>query len=479
MEIHEALTFDDVSLVPAYSEILPSETDLRSSFSRNVPLNIPVVSSPMDTVTESRMAIALAEKGGLGIIHRMLSIKRQVEEVNKVKRYQTSVITDPYTLGSEDSLDSATALMNERGISGIPVTKENGILVGIITKRDFQVSSTGALVVRDVMTKREKLVTASLGISPKEALEIMLRNRIEKLPLVDGEFKLTGLITAKDLGKRNQFPNANIDSLGKLRVGAAVGATGDFLERACALASAGVNVIVLDSSHGHSKNVVQALSRLKHAQDVDVVVGNIVTGEAAKILVRNGADGLRVGIGSGSICTTRMVTGCGVPQITANQWVSEAAGMSVPICSDGGIRYSGDIVKALASGASSVMLGSVFAGTDESPGEKFQYQGHAHKEYRGMGSEAIIRAGGERYGAKAVPEGIEGAMPYKGSVADVLVQLIGGLRQGMGYLGCRDVESLRSARFVKITNAGISESHVHDVIIMHESPNYPVSRRSR
>lgn len=479
MEIYEALTFDDVTLVPAYSEILPQEVDLKSIFSRNVPLNIPIVSSPMDTVTESQMAIALAKEGGLGIIHRRLPIDQQAREVKKVKRHQSSIIASPYTLHPNDFLHVAIALMREKGISGIPVTDNSGNLLGIITKRDLSLYVNSDAVVGDVMTKRGKLVTASPGVSPKEALELMIRNRIEKLPLIDEEFKLKGLITAKDLEGRNQFPNANTDAFGQLYVGAAVGATGDFLERALELKLAGVNVIVIDSSHGDSQNVVKALIKLKQSSTMfDVVVGNIVTAEAAQMLVANGADGLRVGIGSGSICTTRIVTGCGVPQITANIWVREGTRDSVPFCSDGGARYSGDIVKALASGASSVMFGSVFAGTEESPGEKFQYQGHAYKKYRGMGSEAVIKSGVERYGAKAVPEGIEGAVPQKGTLADTVAQLSGGLRQGMGYLGCHQVKDLRSAQFVKSTNAGASESHVHDVIIMNEAPNYPINRRN-
>lgn len=407
-----------------------------------------------------------------------MPIGRQAEEIKKVKRQQSSIISNPHTLCPDDSVDKAAALMGNHGISGMPVIDASGLLVGIITKRDLSFSFGGPALVSQVMTPRAKLITAAPGVSPKDALELMLKNRVEKLPLVDGEFKLKGLITAKDLGRRKQFPKANTDQAGQLYVGAAIGAAGDFLERASALVAAGVNVIVVDSFHGHSKNVINALVQLKKLFGaIDAVVGNIATAEAAKALVENGADGLRVGIGSGSICTTRIVTGCGVPQITANLWVYEAVGDIVPFCSDGGIRYSGDAVKAFASGASSVMLGSVLAGTEESPGEKFQYQGHAYKKYRGMGSAAVIKSGGERYGAKSVPEGIEGAVPYQGTLADSIRQLVGGLRQGMGYLGARTVNDLCRAKMAKITFAGVSESHVHDVIIMNEAPNYPIHRR--
>ncbi|MEK7219676.1 MAG: IMP dehydrogenase [candidate division NC10 bacterium] len=484
--MEEALTFDDVSLRPGRSDILPKDADVSTRLTRNIRINIPIISAAMDTVTEARLAIALAREGGIGIMHRAFEPERQVAEIDKVKKSEYGMVVDPITMAPEQRLYEALEVMEKYRISGVPVTK-NGKLVGILTNRDLRFETKLDLKIADVMTK-ENLVTAPVGTSLEEAKEILHRHRIEKLPVVDEDFTLKGLITIKDIEKRIKYPNACKDVLGRLRVGAAVGVGPDELDRVPALLKVGVDVLVVDTAHGHSVAVLDTVRTIKRRfPEAQVVAGNIATAEAAEDLIQAGADAIKVGIGPGSICTTRVVAGAGVPQITAVMDCARVAARSdVPVISDGGIKSSGDITKAIAAGAHSVMLGGLFAGTEESPGETVLLQGRTYKVYRGMGSLGAMqsRAGRERYyqdpGAdpdKLVPEGIEGRVPHKGALSALVYQLVGGLRSGMGYCGCRDIEELRTkATFVRITNAGLRESHVHDVIITKEAPNYQLER---
>jgi IMP dehydrogenase len=476
--IPEGLTFDDVLLLPARSSVLPSEADTRTWLTRTIRLNIPIVSSAMDTVTESHMAIALAQQGGIGIIHRNMSIARQAEEVDRVKRSESGMIVDPVTVEPEQKIYEALELMKRFRISGVPVTK-NGRLVGILTNRDLRFETRYDLPVAEVMTK-ENLITVPVGTTLDEAQQILHRHRVEKLLVVDEQYNLKGLITVKDIQKKLKYPNAAKDEHGRLRVGAAIGSSGDFLERAQELVAKKVDVLVIDTAHGHSERVMQAVTAVKRAlPDVPLVAGNVATYEGTRDLIELGVDGVKVGVGPGSICTTRVVSGAGVPQITAIAEAARAArNTGVPIISDGGIKFSGDITKALAAGAATVMIGSLFAGTDESPGEMILYQGRTFKSYRGMGSlGAMVQGSSDRYAqepnAKLVPEGIEGRVPYKGPMAELVYQLVGGLKSGMGYCGCRTIAELQEkARFLRITSAGLKESHVHDVIITKEAPNY-------
>ena len=478
--IEEGLTFDDVVLVPAKSAVLPKEAQTQTRLTRRLTLQIPIVSAAMDTVTESRLAIALAQEGGIGIIHRALSVEQQAIEVDKVKKSESGVIIDPITISPDQRIHEALELMSRHKVSGIPVTK-NGKLVGILTNRDLRFESRVGLKVSDVMTQ-QNLITAPVGTTLEKAGEILQKNRIEKLPVVNDKFELKGLITFKDIQNKIKYPNASKDSRGRLLVGAAIGVGDDWEKRADALVEMGVDVLVVDTAHGHSISVLQVVKTLKtRYPDVDIVGGNIATAEAAADLIKAGADALKIGIGPGSICTTRIVTGVGIPQLTA---ISKCAGVAekakIPIIADGGVKFSGDITKALAAGANSVMIGNLFAGTEESPGEMVLYQGRSYKVYRGMGSlGAMERGGSDRYfqehkaESKLVPEGIEGRVPYKGRLSDVVYQLVGGLRAGMGYCGCQTIEELRkNARFMKLSYAGMRESHVHDVIITKESPNY-------
>ncbi len=477
-QICEGLTFDDVLLMPARSSVLPAEADTRTWLTRRISLNIPIVSAAMDTVTESRLAIALAREGGIGIIHRNMSIERQAEEVDRVKRSESGMIVDPVTMEPEQKIYEALEVMKRFRISGVPVTK-NGKLVGILTNRDLRFETRLDLPISEVMTK-ENLITVPVGTTLEEAERILHRHRVEKLLVVDEHYNLKGLITVKDIQKKLKYPNAAKDAQGRLRVGAAIGATGDFLERAQELVAKKVDVLVIDTAHGHSERVMEAIVACKRAlPDVELIAGNVATYEGARDLISLGVDGIKVGVGPGSICTTRVVTGAGVPQITAIQQAAKAArGTGVPIISDGGIKYSGDITKAIAAGADCVMIGSLFAGTDESPGEMILYQGRTFKSYRGMGSMgAMVHGSGDRYAqeanAKLVPEGIEGRVPYKGPLAEMVYQLVGGLKAGMGYCGCATIAELQqNGRFLRITAAGLRESHVHDVIITKEAPNY-------
>ena len=482
--ISDGLTFDDVLLLPALSSVLPTEVDTQTRLTRNVALNLPVVSAAMDTVTESRLAIALAQQGGLGIIHRSMPVDAQAMEVDKVKRSESGMIVDPVTVSPESKIFEAQEIMKKYKISGVPVTR-HGKLMGILTNRDLRFESRFDLPVEQVMTK-ENLITVPEGTTLEDAEAILHRHRVEKLLVVDDQFNLKGLITVKDIQKRLKYPNACKDSKGRLRVGAGLGATGDFLERAAELVRAKVDVLVIDTAHGHTVRVMEAVRRVKQSfPDIDLIAGNVATFQGAADLIHLGVDGVKVGIGPGSICTTRVVTGAGVPQITAISECARAARESgVPLVADGGIKYSGDVTKAIAAGASCVMIGSLFAGTEESPGESILYQGRSFKSYRGMGSIAAMAAGsGDRYAqevtvargevTKLVPEGIEGRVPYKGLLADLVGQLVGGLRSGMGYCGCATVEELQNrGRFIRITAAGLRESHVHDVIITKEAPNY-------
>lgn len=477
----EALTFDDVLLVPGHSAVHPRDTRVESILTKELPLPIPLLSAAMDTVTESRMAIALAREGGLGVIHKNMSIDRQAEEVDRVKRSESGMILSPITLTPDRTLRDALRLMERFSISGVPIVEADGRLVGIITNRDIQFETDLDQLVRDVMT-RDGLVTAPVGTSLDEAERILHRHRIEKLPVVDEKGVLRGLITVKDIFKRRQYPHACKDEHGRLRVGAAVGATERDLERAAAVLAAGADVLVIDTAHGHSEGVLRALSRMRERfPDAQIVAGNVATREGAAALVDRGADAVKVGIGPGSICTTRVVTGVGVPQLTAIIEAVRGVEGRVPIISDGGIKYSGDIVKALAAGAHSVMMGSMFAGTEEAPGESFLLEGRRFKTVRGMGSLTAMEDGsadryfqeGELDARKLVPEGVEARVPYKGPVADTVYQLVGGLRSGMGYVGAATLEELRAkARFVRITSGGLRESHPHDVIITREAPNY-------
>jgi len=479
--LYEALTYDDVLLVPAYSEVLPRETDIRSRVSRNITLNIPVVSAAMDTVTEAELAISMALEGGLGFIHKNMTIERQAEQVRKVKRSQSGLILDPITLNIHATARDAENIMREYKIGGIPVVDDQGRLKGIITNRDLRFQKDLSVPVEQIMT-RENLITASEGITLEKAETVLQQYKIEKLPIVNKKGKLIGLITFRDIQKKKNKPHACQDEFGRLRVGAAVGVTPDMVERVEALKQAGVDVITIDTAHGHSRGVIEAAKKIKRKYpELDVVVGNIATGQAAQALVKAGADAVKVGVGPGSICTTRVVAGVGLPQLSA---VYEAAraikGSGVPVIADGGIRFSGDIVKAIAAGADCVMIGSLLAGTEEAPGEVIIYEGRKFKSYRGMGSiEAMEEGSKDRYFQdveddikKLVPEGISGRVPYKGMVAEVLYQMVGGLRAGMGYCGAKNIQALKQARFVKITHAGILESHPHDVIITREAPNY-------
>ncbi len=499
----EALTFDDVLLVPAYSDVVPAQVSTQTSLTKRILLNTPLLSAAMDTVTESRLAIAMAQQGGLGIVHRNLTPDQQASEVDKVKRSESGMIVDPVTITPDQLISDALEVMRRYKISGVPVTK-NKRLVGILTNRDLRFETRTDIPIGDVMTK-DNLITVPVGTTLEEAELILHKHRVEKLLVVNGDYELKGLITVKDIQKKLKYPNASKDEKGRLRVGAAIGATGDFLERAADLVRSRVDVLSIDSAHGHSSRVLEAVRLVKKQfPDVDLLAGNVATYEGAKALIEAGADAVKVGIGPGSICTTRMVTGAGMPQITA---VSEAfrAGREygIPVIADGGIKYSGDVAKAIAAGANAVMIGSLFAGVDESPGETILYQGRSFKAYRGMGSlSAMSQGSGERYFqgsqdfrdeparpesvvsreqsgqnrlAKYVPEGIEGRVPHRGPLEAMVYQLVGGLRSGMGYLGCGTIEELQTrSRFVRISNAGLRESHVHDVIITREAPNYHV-----
>ena len=486
--IKKALTFDDVLLVPAHSIVLPRDVSLRSRLSRNISLNLPLVSAAMDTVTESRLAIALAQEGGIGIVHKNLSVKEQAAEVAKVKRYESGVLKDPMTVSPDITVGELLALTQQYRVSGFPVVEggqKRGRVLGMVTNRDYRFETNLAARVRDIMTPHDRLIYVREGASPDEARALLHKHRLERVLVVNDAFELRGLITVKDILKSSEHPNACKDEQGKLRVGAAVGVGEGTEERVEALVAAGVDVIVVDTAHGHAQGVLDRVQWVKRtAPQIDVIGGNIATASGAKALVDHGADGVKVGIGPGSICTTRIVAGVGVPQITAIQDVADAMEkLGIPLIADGGIRYSGDISKAIAAGASAVMLGSLFAGTDESPGEIEMYQGRSYKSYRGMGSLGAMQQGAaDRYFQevttqtdKLVPEGIEGRVPYKGSALRVIDQLIGGLRASMGYVGCASIEALRSqAQFVEITSAGIRESHVHDVQIVKEAPNYHI-----
>ncbi|HOJ49279.1 MAG TPA: IMP dehydrogenase [Spirochaetota bacterium] len=481
MNFIEGLTFDDILLIPQYSDILPAQTDLTTNLTNNITLNIPLVSAAMDTVTEAKLAIALAREGGIGIIHKNLSIEEQSHQVDIVKRSESAVISDPITLSPNDTVLKARNLMREYDISGIPIV--NGTkLVGIITNRDLRFIKELNDKIEDHMTKKEHLVTAKEGIKLNEAIKVMQEYKIEKLLIVDDEFNLKGLITIKDINKIMEYPLACKDSQGRLRVGAAVGVSDYEKERVQELVKAKVDVIVVDTAHGHSKAVIEMVKYIKSHYNVDVIAGNVATGEGTKALIEAGANAVKVGIGPGSICTTRIVAGVGVPQISAIMFAYEVAkNYNIPIIADGGIKYSGDIAKALAAGASSVMLGSLFAGTEESPGEIVIYSGKTYKAYRGMGSLGAMQKGSkDRYGQgdiedtqKLVPEGIEGAVPYKGSLSQFVYQLVGGIKAALGYVGTRNLKEFREkAKFIKITNAGLKESHPHNVLITKEAPNY-------
>jgi IMP dehydrogenase len=501
--VPEALTFDDVLLVPAYSEVVPALVSTQTRLTNRILLNTPLLSAAMDTVTESRLAIAMAQQGGIGIVHRNLTIEQHASEIDKVKRSESGMIVDPVTITPEQLISDALDVMRKYKISGVPVTK-NRKLVGILTNRDLRFETRTDIPIADVMTK-ENLITVPVGTTLEDAEKILHKHRVEKLLVVNDQYELKGLITVKDIQKKLKYPNASKDDQGRLRVGAAIGATGDYLERAAELVRNRADVLSIDSAHGHSSRVLEAVREVKKRfPNVDLLAGNIATYEGAKALIDAGADGVKVGIGPGSICTTRMVTGAGMPQITA---ISEAykAGRehNIPIIADGGIKYSGDVAKAIAAGANAVMIGSLFAGVDESPGETILYQGRSFKAYRGMGSlSAMAQGSGERYFqssrdleeapastegvvarernaqnrlAKFVPEGIEGRVPHRGPLESMVYQLVGGLRSGMGYLGCGTIEELQTnSRFVRISNAGLRESHVHDVIITREAPNYHV-----
>ena len=476
----EGLTFDDVLLVPAYSEVLPREVNVKSKFSRNISLNIPIVSAAMDTVTEAPMAIAIAREGGIGVIHKNMSIAEQAAQVRRVKRAENGMIYDPITITKERTVGDALALMKENKIGGIPVVDDKMMLVGIVTNRDLRFQKDMTRRIEEVMTS-ENLVTIT-DPNREDVADVLLRNKIEKLPVVDAEGHLVGLITYKDITKVQDHPNACKDSKGRLRVAAGVGITADAMQRVAALVAESVDAVVLDSAHGHTKGVVSLLKQIKAAYpNLDVVVGNIATAEAARYLVENGVDGIKVGIGPGSICTTRIIAGVGVPQLTAIFDASSAVrGSGVAVIADGGLRYSGDIVKALAAGGDCVMCGSMFAGTEESPGETIIYNGRKFKAYRGMGSIDAMKAGskdryfqdGEVNTNKLVPEGIVGRVPFKGTLSETVYQLVGGLKAGMGYCGARDIETLKSAKFIRVTGSGVIENHPHDITITSETPNY-------
>ena len=474
------LTFDDVLLVPAYSEVLPREVSTVGRFSRNITLNIPIVSAAMDTVTEATLAIALAREGGIGVIHKNMSIAAQAAHVRRVKRAESGMIYDPVTIKRDNSVGDALQLMQENKIGGIPVVDDEGMLIGIVTNRDLRFQSDMERKIDDVMTKQNIVTTHETDL--KRAAEVLLENKIEKLPVVDDNGKLVGLITYRDITKLKDNPNACKDAKGRLRVAAGIGITPDAMDRVAALVAEEVDAVVLDSAHGHTKGVVTLLRQIKEKYPkLDVVVGNIATAEAAKYLIENGADGIKVGIGPGSICTTRIIAGVGVPQLSAIYDAStEAKKAGIPIIADGGLRYSGDIVKALAAGGNCVMVGSMFAGVEESPGDTIIYNGRKFKTYRGMGSIDAMKAGsadryfqkGEVNVMKLVPEGIVGRVPYKGKLSETVYQLVGGIRAGMGYCGAKDIETLQKARFIRITASGVTENHPHDITITSETPNY-------
>ncbi len=477
------LTFDDVLLLPSKSDVLPKDVDVSTKLTRNITLNIPVISAAMDTVTEANLAIAMAREGGLGIVHRAMTPQKQALEVDKVKKSESGMIVDPITTAPDALISDALVLMERYKISGVPVTLK-GKLVGILTNRDLRFETNIKKKVSDVMTK-EKLITAPVGTNLDKAKKLLHEYKIEKLPIVDDDFNLKGLITIKDIEKRKKYPHACKDMLGRLRVGAAVGVGEEALLRTELLVKAGADIIAIDTAHGHSKAVINTLKEIKKNFDIDVMAGNVATADGAKDLISAGADAIKIGIGPGSICTTRIVAGAGVPQLTAIQnCYALASKMNIPLIADGGIKYSGDITKALAAGAYCVMIGSLFAGTAESPGEIILYQGRSYKVYRGMGSLGAMEQGAkDRYAQegvekeKLVPEGVEGRVPYKGPISQSIHQLVGGLRSGMGYCGCGNLEDLRkNARFIQITNAGLRESHVHDVIITKEAPNYRIEQ---
>lgn len=481
--VKEGLTFDDVLLVPAFSKVLPRDVQLKSKITRNISVNTPIVSAAMDTVTESSLAIAIAQQGGIGVIHKNMTIHEQALEVRKVKRSESGMILDPVTLSENASVGDALQLMRENKIGGIPVVDENKILKGIVTNRDLRFEKQNERPIKEVMTFKN-IVTAKDGTDLNTAEGILQSNKIEKLPVIDDNNKLVGLITYRDIIKVKQYPNSCKDTFGRLRVAAAVGVTVDTMERVDALVDAGVDAIVIDTAHGHTEGVVSKLKEVKQKHNkLEVIVGNVATADAAKYLVEAGADAIKVGIGPGSICTTRIIAGVGVPQLTAVNDVARALeGTGVPVIADGGIRYTGDIVKAIAAGADTVMVGSMFAGVEESPGETIIYEGRKFKEYRGMGSlEAMQKGSKDRYFqdaeedvAKLVPEGISGRVPYKGNLIEVVYQIIGGLRAGMGYCGAPTIENLKGSQFIRITNAGIKESHPHDITITREAPNYSI-----
>jgi IMP dehydrogenase len=476
-----AVTFDDVLLVPGKSKVLPREVELKTRLTRNIELNIPISSAAMDTVTESEMAIAIAREGGIGMIHKNMSIQKQASEVDKVKRSESGMIMKPVTLTADKRIKDATQVMSKFSISGIPIIDENGRLIGILTNRDLRFDPDENILIKDVMTK-ENLITAPVGTDLTMAEKILQKHRIEKLPVVDKKGFLKGLITFKDIQKRKSFPNACKDKFGRLRVGAAVGVTRDTIERVEELVKSGVDVITVDTSHGHSQGVLDMVKRIKDSINVELIAGNVATAEATVDLIKAGVDCVKIGIGAGSICTTRVIAGVGVPQLTAVLECSKAAKKyNIPVIADGGLKQTGDIPKAIAAGADSVMIGGMFAGTDETPGEKVLFEGRSYKVYRGMGSiEAMKEGSKDRYFQdmeddikKLVPEGIEGIVPYKGPLKDTIYQIIGGLRSSMGYCGAKDIEEMKTkTKFVKITNAGLRESHPHDVKITKEAPNY-------
>jgi len=475
---YEALTFDDVLLVPSYSEIIPTDTDVRSLLTRNININVPIVSASMDTVTESKLAIAIALKGGMGIVHKNMSISKQADEVRRVKRSQSGMIKDPITMDKNSNVKDALSIMKKHKIGGIPVINSSNELIGIVTNRDLRFQKESSIKISKIMTK--KLVTAKVGITLDSAEKILKKHKIEKLPIVKGN-KFVGLITYKDILKNKSMPDACKDQLGRLRVGAAIGVSEDWEDRIDKLINSSVDVISIDTAHAHSKSVIDVLKTIKSNYSVDVIVGNIATGDAAKKLVDSGADAVKVGVGPGSICTTRIIAGVGMPQLSAIYDVSKKIkGSGVPVIADGGIRFSGDVVKALAAGANSVMIGSLLAGTEETPGDIILYEGRKYKAYRGMGSVEAMEAGtkdryfqqNENDPKKLVPEGIVGRVPFKGDVSEVIYQITGGLRAGMGYVGAKNIFKLQEANFVRITNAGSIEGHPHDVFITRESPNY-------
>ncbi len=479
--IKESLTFDDVLLEPAKSDILPSEVSIATRLTRNIPLNIPLLSAAMDTVTDSRMAIAMAQQGGMGIIHKNMAIEDQSDEVDRVKRSESGMIVNPITMSPDQKIHEAMAVMKQYHISGLPITSDEK-LVGILTNRDLRFETRLNKKISELMTK-DNLITVPVGTTLEKAKSLLHRHRVEKLPVVDSKYRLKGLITVKDIQKKIAYPDACKDALGRLRVGAAIGATGDFMERAEALAKAGVDVLAIDTAHGHSTRVINAVKQVKRKfPEIDLIAGNVAVDAGAAALARAGADAIKIGIGPGSICTTRVVSGAGVPQITAIMECAKVAHKAgIPVIADGGIKYSGDIAKAIAAGGDCVMIGSLFAGTDESPGETILYQNRSYKAYRGMGSLAAMKSGSrDRYSqegaffeGKLVPEGIEGIVPYKGSIEVMIPQLAGGLRAGMGYCGCKNIKELQTrSRFIRVTSFGLKESHVHDVLVTKEAPNY-------